>query len=145
MERDELGVVRLEQWGSNEHPFELNHPYLEIVYGPLLGPAAVVLARSLGRRLREEPDGDVDLRLVAQELGLRSQMTREPVGARSTLWRALDRLEHLQVIRLDGSTLRVRQSVPPLALRVLPRLPPRARAAHHQYMKDAGAGPTDGP
>jgi hypothetical protein len=115
--------------------FDLRHPYFEIVYGPLLGPAATLLARTLARRLGDGCAGPLDLRSLALEVGLRSSDDAEPLGRKSTLYRAIERLEHLHIVRLAGSTLQVRRSVPPVPERLLGRLPASALSTHNRFVR----------
>jgi len=126
-------TVRLEE-SRRTGTFDLCHPYFEVVYAPLLGPAATLLARALARRLREGCEGSMDLRSLALEVGLRSSAEAEPLGRNSSLRRAFGRLEHLHIVRLVGSTLHVRPSVPPVPDRLLGRLPAAALSAHQRFV-----------
>jgi hypothetical protein len=128
--------------------FPLDHPYLEVVYGPLIGPTAIVLARALERAVRRSggPVG-VDVRELARELGLQSSAERS-VGPRSSLARALKRLEFVRVARWkERGVLAVVSAVPAVSQRVLDRLPAVARDAHFEYMAELGSaagGPSAG-
>lgn len=120
-----------------ESGFPLNHPYLEVVYGPLLGPTAVLLARALGRALqRAGGPTDVDLRQLARDLGLQSTGNQVP-GERSPLSRAFRRLAHVRLTRSEeGGVVAVVVAVPPVSPRVLDGLPTAARAAHFEFLAD---------
>jgi hypothetical protein len=132
--RDSLvSLVAFESAEAGTERFDLSHPYFEIVYGPLLGPAATLLARALARRLGVSTRS-LDLRSLALEVGLRSSDDVEPLGRRSTLYRALERLEHLHIVRLVGSTLHVRRSVPPVPDQLLQRLPAEALSTHNRFV-----------
>lgn len=99
-----------------EPSFPLAHPYFEIVYAPLLGPTAVLLARAMARHL-EAAGGPTTVCPVelALEVGIRSSST-DPLGRRSHLVHAIDRLAHDHVIsRLGDRVLGVRVAVPPLS------------------------------
>ena len=79
--------------------FALTHPYLELVYGPILGPTAVLVARNLGRRLAAT-SGPITVSVVAiaVELGLRASHD-EPLGKQSPVRHAIDRLEHTHLVQ----------------------------------------------
>ena len=49
---------------ADEPSFELTHPYVELVYGSIIGPAAVQVARHLGHRLADET-GPIEVNLAA--------------------------------------------------------------------------------
>ncbi len=75
------------------------HPYLEVVYGPILGPTAVLVARNLGRRLAAATGPiTVSVVAIALELGLRPSHD-EPLGKHSHVHHAIDRLEHTRLVR----------------------------------------------
>ena len=111
--------------------FLADAPYVEIVYGPLVGPTAVLLLRNLARRVatREAPIR-VDLPELAAELGIASGV-REVVGRRSRLRRAIERLARVRlVVWIDDSHLGVHTLVPPASSEALLQVPGSARAAH---------------
>jgi len=111
--------------------FELTHPYVELVYAHSLGPGAVLLARYFGRILAVHPTPiAVCPAALALELGLRAS-SEDPLGRRSSLRKALDRLVHQRVARwVDDDHLAVYVAVPAVSDRVRDRLPPAARQAH---------------
>jgi hypothetical protein len=115
--------------------FPLAHPYFEIVYAPLLGPTAVLLARAMARHL-EAARGPTTVCPVelALEIGIRASST-DPLGRKSHLVHAIDRLAHDHVIsRLGDRVLGVRVAVPPLSARALEKLPAPALATHHDLI-----------
>lgn len=134
MKSESSEVVALTSFAQAASRFEPSHPYVEIVYAPLVGPSAILLVRSLARRL-DAGDTTVDLGELGKELGLRSSSS-EPFGARSPLRRALDRLAHLELVRVHDGALQVCSSVPPLPGRLLDRLPGRALDAHRRYVAE---------
>lgn len=111
--------------------FPLTHPYVELVYAHSLGPSAVLVARYFGRMLSLRPSPvDVCPVGLALELGLRSS-SDDPLGRRSNLRRAIDRLDHHRVARwVDHNHLAVYIAVPAVSDRVRDRLLPAARQAH---------------
>lgn len=111
--------------------FDLTHPYVELVYAHSLGPTAVLLARYFGRMLTLHPSPIAICPIaLALELGLRSS-SEDPLGHRSSLRKALDRLVHQRVARwVDDNHLAVYVAVPAVSDRVRERLPPAARHAH---------------
>jgi hypothetical protein len=79
---------------TSEPSFSLAHPYVEIVYAPLLGPTAVLLARSLGRHLiMSRGPATISAVVLSRGLGLRATQ-EHPLGKRAALRHGLNRLEH---------------------------------------------------
>ncbi len=117
--------------------FELTDPYLEIVYLPSLGPTAVLLARYLGRLLHQHPKGvHVCTLELSRELGMTSSKQQSPLGARSRLRKAVDRLENERIVRwLDEQHLGVQLGIPAVSGRARDRLPPVARQAHDLFVQ----------
>lgn len=116
--------------------FHLTHPYFELVYAPALGPSATLLGRYLGRVLAAHGDEKVQLcpAALSLELGLRSS-SENPLGERSLLRRAIDRLEHEHLARwLEPQHLGMYIEVPAVSDRVRDRLPKAARRAHDQLV-----------
>jgi hypothetical protein len=114
--------------------FPVLHDYFEMVYGPLIGPASTLLSRALNRHLADA-GGPVTICLVelSLELGLRASH-REPVGKRSPLAKAIDRLaQHRLVTHLGDESLGVVVSVPPITDRSVPKLPRTAQRAHSLF------------
>ncbi|HET6753327.1 MAG TPA: hypothetical protein VFH23_05175 [Jiangellaceae bacterium] len=128
---------------ASEPAFPLLHPYVEVVYAPIVGPTAVLLARSLGRHLMATPGpATVSPVVLALALGLRATHDH-PLGKRAALRHALDRLEHAHLVRWLGDTdLGVHTGAPAVNERTLSKLPPPARAAHQHFI--AAFGPTAG-
>lgn len=127
--------------------FALTHPYLELVYGPILGPAAVLVARNLGRRLAAT-SGPITVSVVAiaLELGLRASHD-EPLGKHSHLRHAIDRLEHTHFVQwLAHDHLAVQTEVPVANEHTLARVPDSATKARHRYLATVHLDrPTDRP
>ncbi|QXC60474.1 hypothetical protein KSP35_19450 [Aquihabitans sp. G128] len=123
-----------------EQSFPVDHLYFEVVYGPLLGPAAVLVARNLDRRLATAK-GPVMFEAVALalEIGLRSN-NLDPLGRRSHLRRAIDRLAHHRLVHWMGPTdLGLARSVSIVSADALRQLPPAAVLAHQRLVGLEGA------
>lgn len=119
---------------ASEPAFPLEHAYFEIVYAPLVGPTAVLLARAMARHL-DGAGGPTTVCPVelALEVGIRASST-DPLGRKSHLVHAIDRLAHDHIVsRLGDRVLGVRTGVPPLSERALEKLPPPAREAHLRF------------
>lgn len=132
------GALRLTPLPALRMPaFPLRHLYVEVVYAPLLGPAAVLVAKNLGRHLDAER-GPVTVSIVdiAFEVGLRASHD-EPLGQRSRLRHAIDRLVHDHIVQwLGPADLGVHTSVPIASERALAKLPQAAREAHYRFVAD---------
>lgn len=115
--------------------FPVLHDYFEVVYGSLIGPASVLLARSFARRVAEA-GGEVTVCPVelSLELGLRASHD-EPIGKGSHLAKAIERLAHHHLVkRLGDEALGVVLHVPLLTNGVLGKLPDSVRRAHDRYV-----------
>lgn len=118
--------------------FPVLHEYFEVVYGSLIGPASVLLARSFARRVAEA-GGEVTVCPVelSLELGLRASHD-EPIGKGSHLAKAIDRLAHHRLARRLGTdTLGVVVEVPPLTDALVGRLPAGALRRHNELTADS--------
>ena len=115
--------------------FPVLHEYFEVVYGPLIGPASVLLARNLARHVTTA-GGSVTVCPVelSLELGLRASYD-EPIGKTSHLVKAIDRLAHYRLVeRLTTDTLGVAVHVPPLTNGALGKLPSSVRRVHDRFV-----------
>lgn len=124
---------------ATDGAFPLEHVYFEIVYAPLIGPTAVLLARAMARHLQAAGGPTtvcpVELSL---EVGIRASST-DPLGKKSHLVHAIDRLAHDRIVaRLADRVLGVRVAIPPLSARALAKLPAPAREAHRRYSPAVG-------
>ncbi len=128
--------LRLRSLPASSGPtFPLDHEYFEIVYAPLLGPTAVLVARAMSRHLESTSGPATVCPLdLALEVGIRAS-DADPLGKKSHLVRALDRLAHDRiVVRLDDRVLGVHQRVPPLGRSRLDRLPRAVRDRHEEIL-----------
>ncbi len=119
---------------ASEPAFPLEHAYFEIVYAPLVGPTAVLLARAMARHL-DFAGGPTTVCPVqlALEVGIRASST-DPLGRKSHLVHAIDRLAHDRIVSpLGDRVLGVHVAVPALSARALEKLPATARHAHALY------------
>lgn len=124
---------------ASERSFPLEHVYFEIVYAPLIGPTAVLLARAMARHI-EAAAGPTTVCPVelSLEVGVRASST-DPLGKKSHLVHAIDRLAHDHIVaRMGEGVLGVRLAIPPLSARALEKLPPPAREAHAAFMGRPG-------
>lgn len=129
-------ALRLRPLSASSQPaFPLGHPYFEIVYAPLLGPTATLLARNLLRHLTIARGPVTVLATdIALELGLRAS-SDVSLGRRSHLRHALDRLAHDRIIRwLGDADIGVHVAVPPLGPHALKKLPGSARRVHEHFV-----------
>lgn len=123
---------------ASEPAFPLQHDYFEIVYTPLVGPTAVLLARAMARHL-DAAGGPTTVCPVelALEVGIRASST-DPLGKKSHLVHAIDRLAHDHVIsRLGDRILGVRVAVSPVSQRALAKVPDSVREAHEALVRSA--------
>jgi hypothetical protein len=121
---------------ASEPAFPLEHDYFEIVYTPLVGPTAVLLARAMARHL-DAAGGPTTVCPVelALEVGIRASST-DPLGKKSHLVHAINRLAHNHVLsRLGDRVLGVREAIPPVSPPTLAKLPPLVRDAHERYSR----------
>lgn len=124
------------------HAFPVLHDYFEVIYGPMIGPTSLVLARSLARHVNAAC-GPVTVCPIelSLELGLRASHD-EPIGTTSPLSKALRRLsDHRLVQQIDADTLGVVVEVPPLSSRALSKLPESVRNAHDQFVEQPRPSP----
>ena len=113
--------------------FPLGHDYFEIVYTPLVGPTAVLLARAMARHI-DAAGGPTTVcpAELALEVGIRASST-DPLGKKSHLVHAIDRLVHNHIVaRLGDRVLGVRQAIPPLSPPTLAKMPMSVREAHER-------------
>lgn len=116
---------------SSAPGFPLDHEYFEVVYAPVLGPTAILVARAMSRHI-DCAGGPVTVcpLELALEVGIRASRT-EPLGKRSHLVRAIERLVHDDiVVRLDDRVLGMRQRVPPLGPTRVRCLPDAVQGRH---------------
>ncbi len=136
-EPDPVEGLRLRPLPAPSDPaFPLGHDYFEIVYTPLVGPTAVLLARAMARHI-DVAGGPTTVcpAELALEIGIRASST-DPLGKKSHLVHAIDRLVHDHIVcRLGDRVLGVRIAIPPLSARALEKLPAPARHAHVAFME----------
>ena len=121
---------------ASEPAFPLGHDYFEIVYTPLVGPTAVLLARAMARHI-DAAGGPTTVcpAELALEVGIRASST-DPLGKKSHLVHALDRLVHNHVIsRLGDSVFGVREAIPPVSDRTVEKLPGIVRDLHRDLVE----------
>jgi hypothetical protein len=105
------------------------HPYVEIVYGSILGPTAVQMARMLDRMHRPEGQTLVDVSEIAAVLGVKPSVARH----------GLDRLERFGVLRIVGTSIILRSHLTPVRAKAVEHLPMMARTYHEITMRNRTA------
>lgn len=121
---------------SSEPAFPLAHDYFEIVYTPLVGPTAVLLARAMARHI-DAAGGPTTVcpAELALEVGIRASST-DPLGKKSHLVHAIDRLVHNHIVaRLGDRVLGVREAIPPVSDRTAEKLPGVVRDLHRDLVE----------
>lgn len=115
--------------------------YFEIVYGPLIGPTSVALARNLARRATSAVEAvHIDVVEVALEIGVRASHLGTP-GRTSPISRAFDRLYHHRLLAVLGEwVIGTYVSVPPLDRIYLAHLPATALDFHRSRLSIAETG-----
>ena len=136
-EPDPVEGLRLRPLPAPSDPaFPLGHDYFEIVYTPIVGPTAVLLARAMARHI-DAAGGPTTVCPVelALEVGIRASST-DPLGKKSHLVHAIERLAHDHIVaRMGDRVLGVRLAIPALSPRTLARLPESAREVHRRYLQ----------
>jgi len=105
--------------------FPLLDPYIELVYGSILGPTSIQLLRMLDRMHRPGTHTLVDIAETAAALGVKCPVAR----------RSLGRLQRFGVARVDGTTIVLRSHLTPVDGETLERLPSMARGYHEIVMR----------
>ena len=121
---DRLEIVGWDDPVVNAVGFPPHHPYVEMLWLPILGPSTTWLYRRL--HIDAERTRALDLPELAAALGLSTA-----TGANAPIQRTLQRLVLFGLAARHGNQLAVRTTAPPLTQRHLDRLTPRLRAAHH--------------
>lgn len=111
--------------------FNLDHPYLEQCWAPILGPSGVAVLRRLPMLWAEGEPARIGAADLARSLGL-----GRGTGANSRLQHTLERTTRfgLSTWIEPGRTLRVYTEVPPLEPHRLARLPEWSRRAHDRLL-----------
>lgn len=134
-----LRVVWLETHAASP-AFPLEHPYVELVYTPLVGAVAVLFLRRIALLGGEVDAVDLDAVVTASELGLRAS-NDGGLGRNSPFVKMLHRLERCGLARwLDAQELGVFRQAPALADRLVAGLPESARSIHRRYLQQADPG-----
>lgn len=117
--------VRVVPWldPTLQRGFPLQHPYVEPVWAPVLGPTATLAARRLDTLLEHNPKGvHIDVHDLGRQLGVG---TRNRGGRWSPIVVALERLERYEFARWEPQTDRyaLRRAVPAVSHQQLRHLP----------------------
>lgn len=110
---------------------ELGSVYVETFWLPILGPTCVLLARRLGVWLAATDGIQVDLDVLAREMGL------GPAGGTSSpIVRSLDRLCGWGFARNAGDYLAIQPVAPFLSVKQVVRLPEHLQGQHAAFMEN---------
>lgn len=105
--------------------FPPHHPYIELLWLPVVGPSASWLYRRLGHIAAHRTDGTtVELGELAASVGI-----GPATGPTSTVQRSLRRVVRFGLASWHGR-LAVRTTLPPVSQHQLARLPGDLQAAH---------------
>ena len=111
--------------------FQLDDPYLERCWLPILGPTSVLMLRRMPVLWQRDPAVGVPVDELAVVLGL-----GHGTGRHSPVWRTIDRLARFNfAYRVADNEVDVYTEVPPLNTRHLASLPPSVAAAHEQLLE----------
>lgn len=118
--------------------FPLDHPYIEQVWLPVLGPTSVLLLRRAGSLLDEHPQGvRVDLVELSRAFGLGPKPGVEEVGRHAPIRRTLDRVVQFRLGSwLGDDRLGVYTKVPAVSRSQAERLPESVRGLHDRLLDD---------
>ncbi len=107
--------------------FDLSHPYVELCWGPIVGPSATLLLRRMPLLWTERVPAVIAHGELARSLGLGGG-----TGDTSRLMHSIDRLvRHRAAEWTPGRVLAVYRSLPGLGPHQLERLPEWTREVHH--------------
>jgi hypothetical protein len=118
--------------------FPLDHPYIENVWLPVLGPTSVLLLRRAGTLLEEHPNGvRLDLVELSRSFGLGPKPGVEEVGRHAPIRRTLDRVVQFRLGSwLGDDRLGVYTKVPAVSRSQAERLPESVRVVHDRLLDD---------
>ena len=115
---------------AEEAGFAPRSDYVEVCWGPVLGPSALFAYRRLGSWAIAEPEGlTVDTIDLATSLGL-----GEGLAKNGLFPRAVGRLVLFQAAKWWGDSLAVRRALPPVPEHMAGHLSWSALQAHRQAM-----------
>jgi hypothetical protein len=118
--------------------FPLDHPYVEQVYCPVLGPSSVLLLRRAGQLFAEHPEGvRLDVVELSRSLGLGARPDADDIGRNSPLRRTMDRLVRFRMAAWRGDDrLGVHPKVPAIDRHRIERLPEIVQESHKRLLTD---------
>lgn len=114
--------------------FNVNDPYIEMFWLPVLGPTATWLYRRMVSGVLTQDDGFIaDTAELARSIGVAYTQGRHNPFARA-LYRCIMFGTAQQVATHPMQTIAVRRSLPLLPHRHLARLPDQLQIAHHDWI-----------
>jgi hypothetical protein len=127
--------------------FPLAGAYTELVWGPLVGPVGILVARRLCLARLQPGDRSVDLHALAANLGVGNENGSDFVGSNHRIVVALSRAQHYGLIEWSRqrATIGVSGWAPEVPPRLLRRLPAEAEAHHRQMTGALTRGRTAAP
>ena len=120
-------------WPGTAQLHRHDHPYVDAVWLPVLGPAAYVVWRHLARLVDRSAHTTTSLQELAAATGL-----GPPQGRQSPFNRTLRRLDRFNVVEIRDECLVVRPALPFVTGRQLARLDPAIQALDRLYRDRAG-------
>lgn len=123
--------LRLSDAETNSLGWDLNHPYLETFWLPVIGPTSTVLLRYVGRHVRTTSYKPFSGEEIGQALGL-----SRGTGRNSALAKTFRRLAHFGLVVYDSAEddpnfrITVPSRVPPLTSPRVQKLPEHLRILH---------------
>jgi hypothetical protein len=118
---------------GSSHLHDPDHPYVDGVWLPVLGPASYVAWRHLARLATGSSRATISLDALAAATGLGA-----PRGQQSPINRTLRRLGRFEVAHVDDDHILVRTALPFVTGRQLARLDPVIQAIHRLHRDGTG-------
>ena len=124
---DQLRIIAWVDPIADRLGFPPHHPYSELLWLPIIGPASTLAWRRLSGMLENTPDGfDLDVAQLAQDLGLGTG-----TGGHAPISRTLRRVAQFGLaVFVDAGTYAVRRRIPPISTGQRRRVSPQLQRLH---------------